>query len=218
MSLALVAILAICAAEDGENQAGGETNIAIQRPKFLMAHELGLSLGSMPLDAFQKGWSLGLSYSIHFTEYFSWEVLDARIAALVSTNLRDSLIDTFAIPPEDFNAPRLMVTTGLQLAPIYGKQVFLNDTVVHQSVYLGAHAGVIFGDRETFGDTLSDLRPAIGLGIGYRVFLSKSFSVRFDFRDFLSFRRAIKSNETADIDNVMLISGSISLNFWRDDA
>ncbi len=218
MSFALLAILAICAAGDGETKAATEPAIAIQRPKFLMAHELGLSAGSMPLDAFQKGWSLGLSYSIHFDEYITWEVLDVRIAALVSTNLRDSLIDTFAIPPEDFNAPRLMATTGLEVSPIYGKQVFLNDTVVHQAVYLGAHAGVIFGDRETFGDTLADLRPAVGLGIGYRVFLSKSFSLRFDFRDFLSFRRAIKSNETADIDNVMLISGSISLNFWRDDA
>src|SRR5262245_19388400 len=155
-----------------------------------MAHELSLSVGSLPLDAFQRGWGLGLAYTIHFDSGVSWEVVHVLGAALTSTELRDELIDTFAIPPSDFNAPKFMATTGVELSPIYGKQVFLNDTVVHQSIFVGLHAGVIFGDRETMSETLQDLRPALGVGLGYRVYMTKEMSVRFDVRDFLSWKRA----------------------------
>jgi outer membrane beta-barrel protein len=194
------------------------SDVAIQRPKFRMAHEVALSLGSMPLDAFQKGWSAGLSYTVHFDDYIAWEVFNASAAMLTSTDLRDELIDTFAIPPSDFNAPRFMATTGISVAPIYGKQVFLNDTVVHQQVYLGLHGGVIFGDREQLSETLKDLRPALGLGLGYRVFMTKEMSVRIDIRDFLSWKRAINTNDRADVENVLLLQLSFAVNFWRDDA
>jgi outer membrane beta-barrel protein len=213
------ALLTSFAAFSAENaRAQGDADVAIQRQKFQMAHELTLSLGSMPRDAFQKGWVLGMAYSIHFEPWLAWQVIDARAAALSSTDLRDELIDTFAIAPDDFNAPRFMATTGVEITPIYGKQVFLNDTVVHQAIYAGMHAGVIFGDRGALADTLGDLRPVIGLGVGYRFFLSKSFSVRIDFRDFISFKRAIKERDRADVDNVILLSAGISANFWRDDA
>src|SRR5262245_36872704 len=183
-----------------------------------MAHELSLSVGSLPLDAFQRGWGLGLAYTIHFDSGVSWEVVHVLGAALTSTDLRDELIDTFAIPPSDFNAPRFMATSGVELSPIYGKQVFLNDTVVHQAVFVGMHAGVIFGDRGELAETLKDLRPALGIGVGYRVFLTKTFSVRVDARAFWSWRRAIKEHDRADFENVLLLSAAISLNFWRDDA
>lgn len=215
---AISAILAISLPFAARAEDEKTTDVAIQRPKFKMAHELSLSIGAMPLDAFQKGWSLGLAYTIHFEDYLAWEVVNVLGAALSSTDLRDELIDTFAIPPSDFNAPRFMATTGVSISPIYGKQVFLNDTVVHQAVFIGLHAGVIFGDREQFSETLQDLRPAIGLGLGYRVFLTKEMSMRFDVRDFLSWKRAIEARDQADVENVLLLQVSFAVNFWRDDA
>lgn len=195
-----------------------DTRIAIQRRRFNMAHELRLSLGSMPVDAFQKGWTGSLSYTQHFNNYFAWEVVQVTAAALVSTNLRDNLIDTFAVPEEDFAAPRFMATTGLELTPIYGKQAFLNDDVVYQALIVGAYGGVIFGDRGGIGDTLGDFRPSIGGGIGYRLYTSDLLSFRADIRDFLSFRRAIQTNETLRLENVLFITLSVSFNLWRDDA
>ena len=206
--------------EEGPNEedaASDAPRVAIQRPKYQMAHELRLALGVMPLDAFQKGYTGSLSYTLHFG-YVAWEVFQVTAAHLTSTDLRDELIDTFAIPEDDFNAPRFMATTGIEIAPIYGKQAFLNDDVFHQGVLLGVHAGVIFGDRGKLSETLSDLRPAVGAGIGYRLFLSKTVSARIDFRDFISFRRAIQANDRAEVENVLLITGSISMNLWRDDA
>jgi outer membrane beta-barrel protein len=210
-----VALLLPHAASAQQEQAA---DVAIQRPKFRMAHELSLSVGALPLDAFQKGWSLGLAYTIHFDNYISWEVVHVLGAALTSTDLRDELIDTFAIPPSDFNAPRFMATTGVEIAPIYGKQVFLNDTVVHQALFIGMHGGVIFGDRETISETLQDLRPSLGLGIGYRAFLTKELSTRVDARFFLSWKRALDEGDVADLERVLLLQASFSVNFWRDDA
>lgn len=195
-----------------------DTKIAIQRRRFNMAHELRLSLGSMPVDAFQKGWTGSLAYTQHFNNYLAWEVVQATAALLVSTNLRDNLIDTFAVPEEDFAAPRFMFTTGLELTPIYGKQAYLNDDVIYQALMLGAYAGVIFGDRLNLADTLGDFRPSVGFGLGYRLYTSDLLSFRVDLRDFFSFRRAIQANETLRLENVLFITLSISFNLWRDDA
>jgi outer membrane beta-barrel protein len=198
--------------------AEGRPKVAIQRLKYQMAHEVSLGVGIMPLDAFQKSITGSLSYTLHFDNAFAWEVFRVSAAYLTSTNLRDSLINTFAIPPEDFSAPRFSATTGIELTPIYGKLVFLNDTVVHQAFFVGLYGGVILGDRPDFAKMLSDLRPSGGAGVGYRIFFSKTVSFRVDVRDFISFKRAIRANERAETDNVLWITGAFSFNLWRDDA
>ena len=59
-------------------------------------------------------------------------------ALLTSTDLKNELIDTFAIPPDNFAGPRLALTTGLEVAPFYGKQAVFNGTIVHQGWLSGA--------------------------------------------------------------------------------
>ena len=195
-----------------------DDKVAIQRRKFQMAHEFRLALGTMPLDAFQKGWTASFSYTMHLNDYLAWEIIQGTFALLTSTNLRDTLISTFAVPPEDFAAPRLMLTTGLELTPFYGKQAFLNDDITHQGLLFGAYGGVLFGDREDFGATLADLRPAAGLGVGYRMFFTKVMSLRFDARGYGALRRAVRANENLQVEAVLLLTLSGSLNLWRDDA
>ena len=198
--------------------AAAPERAAIQERKFQLFHELKLSAGAMPLNAFQKGWTFSLSYTHHLSDLLSWEVVQATGALLTSTNLRDSLIDQFAVPPEDFSAPRFMLTTGLEINPLYGKQALLNDAVTHHALIGGVYAGILLGDRPTVGDMLSDLRPAVGLGLGYRLFLDETYSARLDVRDFLTFRRAIRDNESFQVENVLLLTLSLSFNLWRDDA
>lgn len=211
--VATIALPLVARAQEGDE----DDRVAIQRRKYQMAHELRLSIGTMPVDPFQKGWSGSLSYSVHFGD-FAWEVFQVTGAYLTSTDLRDDLIDTFAIPPEDFAAPRFMATTGFEITPFYGKQAVFNDTVVHQAFLIGLYGGVVFGDRETLPKTFEDLRPIAGLGLGWRIFTSKATSLRIDARDFASFRRAIRQTEKFEVENVLLITLSISFNIWRDDA
>lgn len=192
--------------------------VAIQERKYQLFHEFKASVGAMPLDAFQKGWTFSLSYTYHLNDFVSWEVAQVTGALLTSTNLRDSLIDQFAVSPEDFAAPRFMLTTGLEVAPLYGKQAFMNGRILHHALLGGVFGGLVFGDRGSFGDTLSDLRPAVGLGLGYRLHTTELLSVRFDVRDFLTFRRPVVDNESFEVENVLLMTLSIGLNLWRDDA
>ncbi len=193
--------------------------VAIQERKHQLAHEFRLSLGTMPLDAYQKSWTVSLGYTTHLTKYLAWEVVQVSFAYyLASTDLREQLIDAFAVPPEDFAAPRLMATTGLELSPFYGKQAFLNDKILHQGLLGGVYAGLIFGDRVSFGDTLTDIRPTVGIGLGYRLYANDLWSFRADIRDFFSFRRAVRDNEQFELENVLFITISASINVWRDDA
>lgn len=217
-ALALVALLGSAPWAPALAAGSEPERAAIQERKFQLFHELKISAGAMPLNAFQKGWSLSLSYTHHLNDYLSWEILQVTGALLTSTNLRDSLIDQFAVPPEDFAAPRFMLTTGLEVNPLYGKQAFLNDEVSHHALIGGVYGGIVLGDRASVADMLTDLRPAVGLGVGYRLFLDETYSARLDVRDFLSFRRAIRENESFQVENVLLMTLSLSFNLWRDDA
>src|SRR5688572_25941600 len=122
---------------------------AIQKRKHSLGHEFTLSVGSMPVDPFEKGWTAGLSYTVHFSQPWSWELVNATAALLVPTALRDNLIGNFGRRPEEFAAPRAMLTTGIAVTPLYGKLAFLDGMIIHQALFAGVHAGVIFGSRPT---------------------------------------------------------------------
>jgi len=192
--------------------------VAIQRRKYNLAHEVRLSLGVMPLDPYQKGWSGSVGYTLHLTDFVAWELLQVGGALLTSSSLREKLVNELGVPPEDFAAPRLFVTTGIELTPFYGKQTLLNRNIAHQALLFGLHAGVFFGDRGNLGDTFADPRPVVGAGLGYRFFLGELTSVRADVRYFLAFRRAVRPGESFELDDALMLNLSFSLNLWRDDA
>jgi hypothetical protein len=194
-----------------------EDRVAIQRKKYVMAHELRLSLGALPVDPFEKGWSASLAYTIHF-DYVAWELFQLTGALLTSTDLKNDLIDTFAIPPEDFRAPRFAATTGLEIAPFYGKQALFNDTIVHQNLLLGVYGGVAFRDPAEIAESANALRPVAGAGIGWRFFVDDVVSIRIDVRDFAEFRGPLRANEKFDVHNLLLLTLSASFNLGRDDA
>ena len=188
----------------------------IQVRKYSLGHEFSLSVGSMPVDPFEKGWSAGLSYTVHFSRLISWELVNASAAYLVGTSLRDNLIKNFGRRPEEFAAPRAMITTGLGIAPLYGKLAFLDGAVIHHALFLGVHGGVAFGARQTIADTLSDVRPALGLGLGYRIFISESVSMRIDVRDFLAFRRKFAASDPARFEQVLAVSIALAFSSKGD--
>jgi hypothetical protein len=218
LQLAAIAALAAASAFPAAAPAEDADRAAIQRKKYVMAHELRLSLGSMPVDPFEKGWSLSLAYTVHF-DYVAWEIFQLTGALLSSTDLKNELIDTFAIPPEDFRAARFGLTTGLEIAPFYGKQALFNGAILHQNFLFGVYGGVLFRDPTQLANSFgTELRPAAGAGIGWRFYVGKAFSIRIDVRDFAEFRSALRANEKFDVFNVLLVTFSASFNLGRDDA
>lgn len=203
----------------------GYKKVAIQKRKYILANEIKLSLGSLPVDPFEKGLAASLSYTRHLNQYWAWEVLSTSAAFyLYDTSTKENLVNQFGRDPNNFAGPRLIITSGIELTPLYGKLAFLNDGLVHNSLLVGAYAGVIFGDRENFsGDgatTLSDFRPSIGPGIGYRVYFSQNLSARLDWRTFFSLKQGFDSpeldGEEPGLTVSMLINLSLSWNFGAD--
>ncbi len=186
---------------------------AVQARKYGTRHELRLAVGTMPLDPFQKGFTAGLAYTYHLSPHLAWEVLEVTGALLDPTSLYEELVGTFARRPDEFSAPRLLLSTGLELSPMYGKQVLFNRDTVHGAVVLGAYAGLFFGDRPTFDEMLEDLRPALGGGLGFRIYASSWLSARFDGRLFAALRRALREGEPEGVETVGLFTLSASFGF-----
>lgn len=220
-ALGLVGALALtlgASTARGELVAEDPAPHAIQERKYRLGEELRLAIGSMPLDPFQKGWTLSLSHTHHFDERWAWEVTQVTFALLESTSLREELIGTFARLPSELSAPRAMLTTGIELTPFYGKQVWLNQDTLHGTLFLGVYGGVILGDRPTFSEMLEDIRPSLGAGIGTRVFMSEHFSSRFDARLYASLRPEVVPEDELEVESVLLLTLSISLGFGQPSS
>jgi len=216
-AIGVIAALMISWSDSALAQSGSTyQGVAVQKRKFELANELRLAVGVLPVDPYQKGYSASLSYTQHLSDYVAWEIIQVTGILLESTGLRDELIDVFARDPNEFAAPRFVATTGFEISPLYGKWAFLNDAIVHNCLILGAYAGVIWGDRGELTETLEDIRPSIGPGLGYRIFLNRTWSTRIDWRTYASARPAIVDNEEFSVDLVMLITLSMSLNFGVD--
>lgn len=61
--------------------------VALENKKFNPYRDLTVQLGVMPLDAFYKALTLGISYTQGFTSYLSWEIFNAHIASENDTDL-----------------------------------------------------------------------------------------------------------------------------------
>lgn len=204
---AVVAALAPAVADAAEPSTGR----VIQVRKYGFTDELRLSVGTMPLDPFLKGWTFSLAHTRHLSDFWAWETLHVSGALLTSTSLRDRLVGSIGVLPRKFSAPRLVVTTGIEATPLYGKQVLFNRDTAHVAALVGLYGGVMFGDRETFEETLEDVRPSLGGGIGFRAYLTPAISTRLDARLFASLRFEVEPEDRVELETVALITWSISL-------
>ena len=69
----------------------GYSSRVVQNRKHFGTHEFSLAVGTLPLDAFTKGVTLGGSYTIHFSERYAWEVGQFNYSFHVDTDLKDEL-------------------------------------------------------------------------------------------------------------------------------
>ena len=78
---------------------------------------------------------------------------------------------------------------GIELMPVYGKLTVFDGKILRLGFYLNAGLGAAKTKLQlkpstagrSFGDT--GFRPMAGLGLGFRVFVGESFTVRLEIRD-----------------------------------
>lgn len=177
---------------------------AIQDRAYRMQHELGLSVGVLPLDAFTKGLYAQVGYTVHFSDTFAWTVGRGAYSYAVNTGLRDQLQRDFGVLPTnaDFDAVQFFVGSDIMWAPLYGKVSVLNRSVLHGELFL-LLGGTLFKFTQTF-------RPGVNLGGGVRLFASQWVSFRLDVTDnvVLPIGGSAKS-----LTNVMTLTLTLAINF-----
>lgn len=181
---AVVFLLAGAAgAQEGEGVAGVEAPdeaavSVVQERLYSLQHELVLGVGVLPQDAFYKGVGLQVAYVYHFSDAFAWQVGRGLITYNVASGLQKELEQRFGATAADFAQLEWMVGSDLILSPVYGKAALFNQSLVWFSAHVLAGASVVKLNR--------GFAPSGNLGLGGRMFLSDSVSLRFDAADHLT--------------------------------
>lgn len=200
ISLCLLACTtALAQTEDLESPG---TVSAVQDRAYRLQHELDLSVGVLPLDAFYKGLYAQVSYTAHFSDSFAWQVGRAAYSYAAKTGLREQLERDFAVLPTAFEEVQFFFGTDLIWKPFYGKFSVLNKSVVHAEVFLLLGA-TLFKFTNAF-------RPGVNFGGGIRIFLSRNVSFRLDVTDNVVI--PIGGGSTT-FSNVMTMTLSLGINF-----
>jgi outer membrane beta-barrel protein len=201
-SLLLLSICTLCstqaAAKGGITDQGGEL-YSIEKRDLMGSHELAVTLGTLPMDAFVKGLTLQASYTYHFTNLYAWEIVGGLYSFNFGTGLEQELKDRFDVQPTELGELQAILNSNFVLKPLYGKLAITNDKVLTGELYF------VLGYAHGF---YTAARPAgIDFGVGLRMFLGKYFSLRLDIRDYM-FMPEFKS-----VSNNLFLSLGLSLTF-----
>lgn len=149
------------------------SSLVVQNRKNFGTHEFGFNAGSLPLDAFTKGYTLGGSYTLHFTEQIAWEVAQAAYSFHVDTDLKDEL-KAFDLRPTPFELIEYYAMSNVVWKPVYWKGSWLNDSLIYGELFFIAGGGYGWFTRSS--------RPGGDIGAGFRLYANTLISFRFDAR------------------------------------
>ncbi len=135
--------------------------------------DLGLFGGIVSYDPFLSIKTTGLSLGFHFNEYFSVRLLGWKHFVSPSSAL-STLEETLNGTTTNKNEPKYFVGAEAAASVLYGKLSLVGKAILYYDFHLLGGAGL------TSTDSVKAFTPMIGLG--QQVFLSKSLSLRVDYR------------------------------------
>jgi outer membrane beta-barrel protein len=163
---------------------------AVQSRLFRLGGELNVAAGLLPINAFNKGLTIGGSFTYHFSNAWAWEVINGSyVYKQLDTGLKTELLENFDVQPTDIAALDLMMSSSLVMKPFYGKLAVFNRRVIHAEV--SVPFGITLG-RYTNPQTYL---PGPNVGIIARVFMGPHTSLRIDVRENILFNHWATRNE-----------------------
>ena len=166
-----------------------EKVFAVQNRIFHSNNEIDLSIGYIADDDFYHVYPVGVGYTWHLNDHFSWEV--ARLSYMFNENkdLKNKLESEFDATPEKFPQQKYMWHTHLVYRPLYGKSAYMNRWLVNNEIYFFAGPGQVTYEWEySTGKTEEENAWSMSLGAGMRFFLSKRFCLNLEVRDLMHYR------------------------------
>lgn len=179
----------------GDDTGQEEKVSAVQNKIYHRSHELGLAAGYIPDDDFYEVFPVGAYYMFSFNEDWAWEVVRAQYNLNIEKDLKKELQDRFGVSPSEFSEPQYMVHSNIVYKPFYGKFAFRNRKVINSETFFVLGGGVAsFENKRNFEDSTSEIVPSLSLGLGTRLFLSKSWAMNFELRNYTNFREERTEN------------------------
>ena len=169
--LVLLASVGRARAEE-ENPAAAQV---VQRRQYQLKHELTVSAGFLPLDAFYKALTVNVGYTYHFNPHFAWRVARGTFSKPFSTGLRKEIEGQYGLQVTDFPEVHWIVGSDLVWNALYGKAAFMNSALLHGGLYLSAGADLVV--------TQATLAPGVAVGGGLRLFVTDWMSLRLEVLD-----------------------------------
>lgn len=200
--IGLYVLVPAIAAAQLEHLENPGTVSAVQERAFRMKHELDLSIGVLPLDAFYVGLFAQVGYTAHFSDTVAWQIGRAAYNYSARTGLRERLERKFNVLPTAFEEVQFFFGTDLLWTPFHGKLAVMNRWVVHGEVFLMLGA-TLFKFTNAF-------RPGVNVGIGGRVVLTPNVSLRLDVADNVVIPIG---GGSVTLTNVMTTTLSLAINF-----
>jgi outer membrane beta-barrel protein len=153
--------------------------VSVKNKNILTAKrwEVGPTLGLSLLEPFYNPLSIGANVSYHLHEEAAVNVLLLSFMQGLSANAQG--LNPIPGKPVSVNlqyapAPKYLLLGSYQFTGFYGKISITKDFVMNLHVYgLGGLGAFGIGDS---------LNPAINVGIGQKLYFSKNWSLRLDFR------------------------------------
>lgn len=164
--------------------------VAVQNRTYYLNHDLTVQGGWLPSDAFNKGYTVGLSYTTYFSDYLGWEVVNANYSFNSETNLKKDLLNNFGAAVENVGFGGVLdfityfVTTNIVYTPLYTKSLLFNKHITRGEVSFVCGAGGANFDS-------SGVRLLISAGLFLRFFTKEDRSWKFDFRNNIYFEDSL---------------------------
>lgn len=147
--------------------------------------EFELYTGIIPNDEFYSYYPLGARVDYFFAEDFGLELWGSYLIN-VSSDLRDFLESHFNQSLVVDVPQSLSWLAGLNFlwSPIHGKFGIFADKLAHFDMHLAFGVGAVGTTVRRLGAEDSKVDVAGNVGLGFRVFLSQNWGLRFDYRQF----------------------------------
>lgn len=172
--------------------------VAVQNRTYYLNHDLTVNLGWLPSDAFNKGYTIGTSYTYYFSDYLGWEVVNANYSFNSETNLKKDLLENFGAAVENVGFGGILdyivyyFTSNIVYTPLYTKSLLFNKNIVRGEVSFVFGAGGAGFDE-------TGIRALITAGAYLRFFTKEDTSWKFDFRNNVYFEKSLGAVNTISL-------------------
>lgn len=167
--------------------------------------ELGAHLGVMPFDGYTVAPQLALTGVQHFSETVAAEVqlgVGYGFPSAVYTELEGP---TYGVAVEAYRY-LASAEASIQYTPIYAKLNLGGGRIVHHDVYVLGGAGVTV-EQSMLPEADLAIAPTLPLGVGTRLFLSKTAMMRLELRDSMLLEYRAQSATWGFKQNVAITAG-----------